>query len=303
MLSHARLWPLVAAALVGFAGNSLLCRIALGRGHADFASFTALRTLSGALALFLLRLLLKPGVASRLLGTSSARTPSGGPMRPRSRGKGGVVGAAVFCAYAVAFSWAYLRIGAGVGALLLFGTTQATMLTWAIARGERPTPLEWLGILCAMGGLAALTLPGSGAPDLLGAGSMIFAGIGWGTYTLLGRRATDPLVAIADSFLYSVPFALALLLAARSILRVDFEGALYATISGALTSGVAYTFWYMAVPHLSAARAAILQLLVPLLASAGGIVLLDERPNPRLVACAIAILGGVALAVLSQRRR
>jgi drug/metabolite transporter (DMT)-like permease len=272
---------LAAAALVGFAANSILCRMALQQGLADAASFTSIRLGSGALVLLVLH---------------RATTPA----RPAGP-SGSWTSAAALFAYAAAFSFAYLRIGAGTGALLLFGAVQATMLVWALRSGERLGASEWLGLAAALGGLVALVLPGLTAPDPAGAALMIAAGIAWGVYSLRGRGTAHPLAATASNFARAVPFTLALSLLAAGRVHVTREGALLAVASGALASGVGYSLWYAALRGLTATRAAVVQLSVPVLAAVGAVILLGERPSARLVLAGGAIIGGVALAVGKKR--
>jgi len=276
---------LTVLALVGFAANSLLCRAALAGGgrFIDAASFTGLRLVSGALML---------GLLLRVRG---------------ERAPGGSWGSALaLFAYAAGFSLAYVRIPAGVGALLLFGCVQATMLGTGLVRGERPQPLEWAGLLLALGGLVGLTAPGATAPDFLGAALMAGAGVAWGVYSLRGRGSKDPLSATARNFLLSVPLAL-VLSAVSAVVRgaphATVQGAGLAVASGALTSGVGYSLWYAALPHLTATRAAIVQLSVPVLAATGGVLLLGEHLTARLVGAGTALLCGVLLALAARWRK
>jgi len=266
------------AALSGFAANSLLCRAALGAHAIDAASFTVIRLASGAAILAML-----------------ARGPV---ARAGSWGSG----AALF-AYAAAFSFAYLRLSTATGALILFGLVQVTMIGSGVARGERPRAIEWIGIAIAIGGLVALTLPGLAAPDPLGAALMASAGISWGVYSLRGRGVANPLAVTADNFARSLPFAALLVIgAAVGGGHVSVEGALLAAGSGAIASGLGYSLWYAVVPQLTATRAGIVQLSVPVLAASGGALILAEPITARFGACAAAILGGVALSVLTRRR-
>jgi drug/metabolite transporter (DMT)-like permease len=278
-----RTLALTAATMVCFAGNSLLCRAALAAGAIDAMSFTLVRIVSGAVVLALLARLAARG----------RDAPSGGSWRA----------AAILVLYAFPFSFAYLRLGAGVGALVLFACVQATMIGWGIRRGERPGAREWAGITLALGGLAALTLPGAHAPDPIGVALMAVAGVGWGGYSLLGRGAADPLATNADNFLRSVPLAaaaaLALLLLAP--VHVTARGAALAATSGGLASGVGYSIWYAALRGLTATRAAVVQLAVPVLAALGGILFLQEAPTARLAGAGAAILGGIALVVTARR--
>jgi drug/metabolite transporter (DMT)-like permease len=277
---------LTVLALVGFAANSLLCRAALAGGglRIDAVSFTVVRIASGMLVLGVL-----------LLGRGG-----------RYRG-GSWASALALVAYAVGFSLAYVRIGAGVGALLLFGCVQATMLGTAIVRGERPSALEWAGLVLALGGLVGLTAPGASAPDALGAVLMAGAGVAWGVYSLRGRGSTDPLAATAHNFLLGVPWVLGF--AALSALtgtwtpRATGAGVGLAVASGALASGVGYSLWYAALPHLTATRAAIVQLSVPVLAATGGVLLLGEAVTARLLGAGAALLGGVLLALTARQRK
>jgi drug/metabolite transporter (DMT)-like permease len=277
MAGRWRTAALTAAALAGFAANSILCRMALQPRLVDAASFTSIRLVSGAVVLWALYRL-------------TARAP-----RP-ARSGGSWASAAALFAYAAAFSFAYVTIGAAVGALLLFGAVQATMLAWAIRSGERLQPMQWLGLAVAMGGLVALVLPGLSAPDPVGAGLMLLAGVAWGAYSLHARGVSDPLGATASNFARTVPVTLALSLVAAAAAHVTARGAALAILSGALASGVGYTLWYAALRGLTASRAAVLQLLVPVLAAGAAVVLLDERLTPRLLLATAAIVGGVARA-------
>jgi drug/metabolite transporter (DMT)-like permease len=267
------------AALAGFAANSLLCRAALGGGHADAASFTTIRLLSGAVALWAL----------------TRRSPAAVARAGRWDA------AAALFAYAAAFSFAYVRIGAAVGALLAFGAVQATMIAWALRAGERPRPAEWIGIALAVGGVVLLVAGGLSAPDPVGAALMLAAGGAWGVYSLIGRGAVRPLETTAGNFARAVPLTLALSLAAPGAPHASARGVLLACASGAIASGVGYSLWYAALPALTATRAAVVQLSVPVLAAFGAVLLLGESLTLRLGLAAAAILGGVALAIAGRR--
>jgi drug/metabolite transporter (DMT)-like permease len=271
-----------AVAMAAFAANSLLCRAALGSGRIDAQSFTTLRLVSGALVLGLL-----------------AR---GG--RSRGGSHGSWISAAALFGYALAFSLAYLRIPAAVGALLLFGTVQATMISWALVSGERPRPLEWLGLAVALAGLGVLTWRGLAAPDPWGSALMIGSGWCWGVYSLRGRGTLDPLGANAAHFARTVPMTLAASLAAlaASMPRLTASGVLLAVASGAITSGIGYALWFAALGGLSATQAAIVQLTVPPLAALGAVAFLGEPVTARLVLAGTLILGGVGMAVASAAR-
>jgi len=272
---------LTALALTSFAFNSILSRLALRGGHLDASSFTAVRLATGALVLALL-----------------ARAHGGGwgALRPR-----GWAGPLALFAYAAPFSFSYVRIGAATGALVLFGTVQLTMIGWGIAHGERPGSRTWLGLLLAAGGLVALILPAATRPDPLGMVLMVVAGVAWGSYSLQGKKAPDPLAANARGFLGSVPLALLLSAATFRSAAGDGRGLLLAALSGAVTSGLGYAIWYRAMRGLTAIRAAILQLSVPVVAALAAVGLLGETVTDRLLACGATVIGGVALALTGRR--
>lgn len=282
MAADLRTLSCAGGALLGFAANSILTRLALGAGHVDAASFTGLRLLSGAAVLAVLA-----GRRDRRAG------------KPRA---GSWSSAAALFLYAAPFSFAYLRIGAGAGALILFGVVQLTMIAWGIARGDRPGAAEWAGLVLASAGLVALVGPGLSAPDPLGSALMAVAGAAWGVYSLRGRGGGRPLAATADNFARTLPFAAVLAAVALPGLHAAPEGVALAVVSGGLTSGLGYSLWYAALPRLTATRAAILQLAVPALAVLGAWAFLAEPLSLRLLGAMAAILGGVALAVLRPGR-
>ena len=272
---------LTSLAMLAFAANSLLCRLALKPGLIDPASCVSLRLASGAAVLWLLL-----------------------RARGSGRGRGGDwYSAAALFIYAAAFSFAYVSLGIGVGALLLFGAVQATMLLAGYRKGERTASAQAFGLCLALAGLVCLVLPGLSAPDPLGAALMAAAGIAWGIYSLRGRGAGDPVRATAGNFLLAAPLALMFNLLFLPRLHVTPLGVLYALTSGAVTSGLGYVVWYAALKGLTATRAAIVQLSVPVIAAFAGVLLLDETVTARLLISSCAILGGVALAILSKQRR
>lgn len=276
----ARILLLTTLAMLAFAGNSLLCRLALRETEIDAASFTAIRLLCGAVTLWL------------LLKLRQGRQPMAGNWP----------GALALFTYAAAFSFAYLQLDTGAGALLLFGAVQLSMLFWGWLRGERLGLAASLGTALATAGLLALLLPGASAPPLVAALLMLLAGIAWGAYSLLGRGQGDPLAVTAGNFMRATP--LALLLAALLLAQLDWDGPglFYALLSGGLTSGIGYAIWYSALPGLRASQAATVQLSVPILAALGGSLLLGEALSLRLLLSAVAVLGGIAL-VLGSRQR
>jgi drug/metabolite transporter (DMT)-like permease len=274
---------LTTVALVSFAANSLLCRAALGGGHADAFTFTALRLLGGAVAL---------GFLARIRKT---------PAPPSGFAWGSAI--ALF-AYAAGFSLAYVRIPAGVGALLLFAAVQLTMIGAGLVRGERPRPLEGVGLACSLTGLVLLTRPGLARPDALGAGLMLVAGAAWGFYSLRGRGRGDAVAANAASFARALLLSLAAgaVAALLGATRLSPAGVGLALASGAVASGLGYAVWYAALRGLTATRAAIVQLSVPPLAAAGAVVFLGEDFSPRLLTASVLILGGIALAIAAHPR-
>lgn len=271
---------LTAVAMVAFAGNSLLCRLALGPHLIDAASFATVRVVSGAATLALI--MLARGQGAKL------RSPDWRTV-------------ATLFAYVIFFSFAYLSLSAGTGALILFGAVQLTMFVVALKRGEHFAPLSWAGLIVAVAGLVYLVSPGVTAPDPLGAILMAIAGISWGIYSLLGRGASEPLAATARNFIYSVPLALIVSIVFAGRFRLSTDGVLLAIASGAITSGLGYVVWYAALPLLTATRAATVQLSVPVIAAFGGILFIGEQPTMRLAIATLATLGGVAV-VLAQRR-
>jgi len=274
---------LTALAMLAFAGNSILCRLALGAGLIDAASFTAVRAVSGALILALLAL------------------PR---ARPRAPTRSDWLSASMLFAYMACFSFAYLTLAAGTGALLLFGAVQLTMIGVALRRGERLGIVSWLGLVAAIGGLAWLVAPGLAAPEPIGAALMAAAGVAWGVYSLLGRTRANPMLRTAGNFALTALLAIALLIGywitASARLSGSAAGIGLAVASGALTSGLGYVIWYAALQRLSATQAASVQLTVPVIAAVMGVMWLGESLSPRLVIAAVAILGGVG-AIVGQR--
>jgi drug/metabolite transporter (DMT)-like permease len=280
-----RVFLLTSAALVGFAANSLLTRSALAGARIDAATFTAVRLGAGASMWWLLVF-----ARARSVGT---RQPSNDSW----------VAALALAAYAVAFTLAYRRLGAGVGALALFGAVQVTMIGRGLFDGERPSWRDRFGWLLAVAGLAALTLPGATAPDVAGLALMIVAGACWGFYSLRGRSSGDALRATAGNFLRAALVGV-IFAAVSPLTRVlSTSGLCLALASGALASGVGYAFWYAALPSLTAWRAAIMQLSVPILTAGGAVVLLGESLSLRLLGATLLVAIGVLLTVWPARAR
>ena len=268
-------------ALVAFAANSIICRMALGTATIDPASFTTIRLASGAIVLWL--------IVAASPGNEAGRRP------------GSWWSAAMLFLYAAAFSFAYISLNTGVGALILFGSVQATMITAGLLKGERPPLLAWCGLAIALAGLVYLVFPGLEAPPFSGAALMGLAGVAWGIYSLRGLGSTDPVAITGGNFLRSVPMTAVVSLVLLQTIELSWEGLLLAGLSGGLTSGIGYVVWYAALKHHSATRAAMLQLLVPVIAAAGGVLLLSEQFTLRLVLSSILIIGGVGLTLQAKQ--
>lgn len=280
---------MVVLAMTAFAGNSLLCRAALRTTSIDAGTFTTIRLLSGALALWL------------IVRLRDSRNPdNGNPI------EGNWLSALALFAYAASFSLAYLRLPAASGALILFCAVQVTMISYGLWSGESLRLGQIVGFVLAVAGLVGLLLPGLSAPHLDGAALMVAAGIAWGIYSLRGKKSRNPISATAGNFLRSVPMTLALTLVLSLLLHqrisLDPVGLILAIASGALTSGIGYAIWYTALPGLAATTAATVQLSVPVIAALGGVIFLDESVTLRLVLCSAAILGGIALVIAARRR-
>jgi drug/metabolite transporter (DMT)-like permease len=277
---------LTAVTLIAFAANALLARLALAEPAIDPASYTTLRLASGALLLW-------------LIVTLSKRSRAAAPVSESAR-RGRWLSAAMLFLYAITFSVAYLTVEAGTGALILFGAVQVTMIGAGILAGHRPNALEWIGLVVASAGLVYLVSPGLTAPDPVGAALMAVAGLAWGVYSLRGRGSSDPVGDTAANFIRAVPFAAAISLMAVSWLDITARGVWLALASGAVASGLGYVIWYAALRGLTATRAAIVQLAVPVITAIGGVLLLAEPLTWRLTLASVIVLGGVALAILGR---
>jgi drug/metabolite transporter (DMT)-like permease len=284
-VTSTRVFILTVVTMTAFAGNSLLCRLALKQTSIDAASFTLTRIISGAVVLWLI-----VEFRRRLMRHSSLPQAGSWPS------------ALALFAYAAAFSFAYISLAAGTGALLLFGAVQATMIIWGLRQGEQLRARQWIGLAFALGGLVALLFPGLSAPPLVGSILMLGAGIAWGIYSLRGQASGDPISETAGNFLRAVPLAAVLSVAFLPWASLDRAGIGFAILSGAIASGVGYAIWYTALPGLRAASAATVQLSVPVLAAAGGILFLGESITLRLLFASVAVLGGIALVVIQKRR-
>ena len=272
---------LTALALVAFSGNSILCRMALGPAAIDAASFSTIRIIAGALCLWLITLVTQRG---------SVWT------------QGSWMSAVILFVYAIPFSYAYGLLTAGTGALILFGTVQVTMIGGALVEGERPRARQWIGLLVAIAGLVYLLFPGIAAPSPLGAGLMAIAGVGWALYSIQGRGAVDPVGQNGGNLIRTLPLLLIVSVLALRLQHIEMRGVILAILSGAVTTGLGYAVWYSALRGLTATRAALVQLLVPVITVTGGVVFLREPISPRVVLSAAIVIGGIALALTANER-
>lgn len=273
---------MTALAMTAFAANSVICRSALGPGLIDPASFTTVRVVSAALVLAL------------VVFARRRRLPS--PRYADWRA------AVMLFSYAVFFSFGYVSLSTGTGALILFGAVQLTMFARAFHEGERFGALSWFGLAVAVAGLVWLVLPGLAAPDPVGAAFLAISGVSWGVFSLLARGADHPVEANAANFALCVPLGLAVSLAFLADAFWTPGGLALAVLSGGLASGGGYVLWYAVLKHIPAARAATVQLSAPAIAALGGVVLLGEELTLRLVVASAAMLGGVFI-VLAQKAK
>ena len=277
-MSVIRVITLTSIAMLAFAGNSILCRVALKHTTIDPASFTTIRLISGALVLWLIV----------IFRNDTAKVMGNWPS------------ALALFVYAAGFSFAYVSLSAGTGALLLFGAVQVTMITAGLWAGEKLCGWQVIGLLLAFGGLTGLMMPGLSAPPLLSSALMLAAGVAWGTYSLRGKSAGDATCVTAGNFMRSVPITLLLSLMLVQRSNLDMDGAFFAIASGALASGVGYAIWYTVLPSLKNTSAASVQLSVPVIAAVGGVIFLAEPMTLRLLLTSSAILGGIALVIVKK---
>lgn len=275
---------LTALSMLAFAANSVLARLAFATGDAEPWSYTGIRLASGAFVLYALL---------ALRGQIPSRSTLGGSW----------YGAAALFVYAIAFSIAYLELGAGTGALILFASVQVGIIGWALFMGDRPGVLEWLGLAVAIAAFVYLVSPSAVAPAPLGTALMIGSGLSWAAYTVIGRGSRAPLVDTAGNFIRCLPVAAALTAAGVLLHPQQPTAIAYAVASGALASGLGYAVWYAALPHLQSTSAAVVQLTVPAIAAIGGVLLIGEAITSHLLVSSLGILGGVALSLYAAARR
>ena len=268
-------------ALLAFAGNSVLCRLALNDDVIDAASFTSIRLFSGIVFLLLI-VLIKTNKKINI--------------------KDGSWSSSFFLfLYAITFSYAYITLETGAGALILFGSVQITMIVFSLIKGRRLLLIEWFGLIFAFLGLIVLLLPGASAPSLSGFALMVFSGMAWGFYTLMGKNSQKPLIDTANNFLRTLPFVVLVSLLTFDSIQLSNQGIMLAIVSGAITSGLGYAIWYSALAGLTVTQAAVVQLTVPIIAAFGGILFSNEIITLKLVISSLLVLGGVLVVTLGKK--
>lgn len=279
---------LTALALIAFAANSVLCRLALGNEAIDAASFTVIRLLSGIIMLFIIM------CATQLIKQSAI------PNNEKTSSKGSWFGSVLLFVYAVTFSYAYISLDTGTGALILFGTVQITMIVLSLISGTRLHSSEWTGVIIAFIGFIYLILPDITTPSVTGFVLMTISGIAWGIYTLQGRSCENPLTDTAYNFLRTIPLITILTIISLKGMNYTTEGIVLAALSGGIASGIGYAIWYIALGGLSSSQAAVLQLSVPAIAALGGVIFVSEAITLRFAISSAMVLGGILLVVIGK---
>ena len=285
-----RTFVLSTLAMLAFAGNSVLCRLALAEQQIDPSSFSGIRLLSGAVMLVL------------LIAVSPNQSAAQGNTRNLRRS---LFAALMLFTYALFFSYAYLSLDAATGALVLFGVVQTTLVIISIVRGKTPHTVEWLGLFVACAGFVYLLLPELNSPTFFGLLMMSIAGVAWAFYTAVGQGSLQPLMDTKTNFVYSIPLVVVLALVCL-LLGVDtnatVKGLLLAVSSGAITSAVGYVIWYAVLPKLATMVAAVMQLTVPVIAAVLGLFLVNEIPTTHLVVSGVIILFGIFLVIVAPKK-
>lgn len=282
-------------ALLAFAGNSVLCRLALGADLIDAGSFTAIRLISGAAVLVAIsQLMAKTSTAtgtSEVSSTEAVTETASGSWRA----------AVLLFVYAITFSFAYNTLDTGTGALILFAAVQITILLSSYFTGTKLQPVEWVGVMTAFAGFVYLVLPSVSTPSLTGFVLMSVSGIAWGFYTLAGKGSANPLADTQHNFTRTLPLVLVLIVIIAESAALSLRGVIFAVVAGAITSGVGYAIWYRALADISSVQAAVVQLLVPGLAALGGVVFADDVITARLVIASVLIIFGILIVILGKQ--
>jgi len=282
-------------ALIAFAANSILCRIALGQQYIDPAGFTIIRLLSGSIALYVI---LNVGFYRRKASNGDLHNNK---LQTSRVAKGSWLGSVLLFIYALSFSYAYGYLDTGTGALILFGSVQIAMILFALATKSKLLIIQWLGLGIACTGFVYLIYPDLTSPSLTGFILMMISGVAWAGYTIVGKKSDAPLVDTCYNFFRATPFVLLLTVLTLSTTAYSYYGILLAVISGAVMSGIGYAIWYSALKGLSTIKAGVLQLLVPVIASLGGIIFINEIMTTRLLISTIIVLLGIALVLLGKQ--
>lgn len=285
-----KLFTLICLALAAFAGNSVLCRLALGQGLIDASSFTSIRLMAGIITLTAICLVPIQGHSINVLKT----------LKQHNTFKAWLASTMLFI-YAATFSYAYISLDTGTGALILFGIVQLSMIGIGVFYGNRLHYTEWLGIGIAFAGVVYLVKDDLTTPSLFGFVLMALSGVAWAIYTLLGRGSKQPIVDTTANFLRTFPFVIILFLFTLQDISLTRQGVIYAALSGSAASAVGYSIWYLILKDISVTQAAVIQLLVPILAAAGGIFLVNELVSSRLIIASLLVLGGITIVIVGRR--
>lgn len=288
-------------ALIAFAANSVLARLALENAAIDPSSFTILRLFSGSFMLFILIFIIRPKLPNNPVRKHHNMSLYQLAMRHDSQVKGSWLSGLMLFLYAICFSYAYLVLDTATGALILFGAVQITMIVSSLFSGNHIDKHEWAGLVLAFLGFVYLVLPNIGTPSFYGFVLMAFAGIGWGVYSVRGRKSVEPLTDTAFNFLRALSFSGFVFILSLSELNITINGFYYAVLSGAITSGIGYAIWYMALKRLTLTTAAVVQLSVPIIAGVGGVIFVSETISLRLLIAGLFILGGIALVIFGGK--
>ena len=278
-------------ALFAFAANSILCRIALGLQYIDPAGFTVIRLLSGSIALYVIF----------IIHQYRKNTINNRDNKRVDTSKGSWLGSILLFIYALSFSYAYGYLDTGTGALILFGSVQISMIIYAVITKHKLLKIEWLGLSIACAGFVYLIYPDLTTPSLVGFILMMVSGIAWAGYTLMGKQSTSPLMDTCYNFFRTIPYVLILTLFTLSTTEYSYDGILLAMLSGVVMSAIGYAIWYRALNDLTTTKAAVLQLLVPVIATIGGVIFMDEAMTLRLQLSTVTVLGGIALVLVGKQ--
>ncbi|WP_350558279.1 DMT family transporter [Psychrobacter sp. CAL346-MNA-CIBAN-0220] len=282
-------------ALIAFAANSLFCRMALAEGYIDAWNFTIIRLLSGAVCLGIIMTVYTHNLKSKGVLNQEIN-------HAILKDKGSWLSSVSLLVYALCFSVAYVVLDTGTGALILFSAVQLTMIGWGIYKKEQLSRLQWAAFIVAVAGFIYLMLPSAAVPSLFGAAIMAISGVAWGIYSIRGKACVSPLRATGFNFIRSlIAVPLLLLIGLSNIKDISIEGILLACISGAITSGIGYSIWYMAMPLLKSTQAAVVQFCVPVLAAIAGVLFLSEQLTMRFIVASAVILGAVLVFILNKK--